>query len=198
LRRNFPAINGSISDFYLSEGRMPTPQELKGQGMKSPVGDGKVWEKYGRNQFGEESYYYYGFEKGECTFVVKSNTRGTNWDEKFKDNMIPIINKTMTSIEHHWILANPEYYPPPQVVTFQFDSASSPCVDLAEVMSWLRPEQLEEIRNELLQEIEEGTYDENMSVFSKPFQEKMKARKEMNGDFSAERNRDVEKAVPRD
>ena len=176
LRRNSLPINGGIGFYYDREGRMPTPQELKGQGIKSPIGDGRVWEKHGKNQFGRESYYHYGYERGECTFVVQANS-DRDWNEDFQENIVPIVSKTMTEIEHHWILTNPKYYLPPDYIMFYTDVASSACFRVAEVMRGSNPEQYEEIRNELLREIEEGTY-EKICVFSKSFQEKLARRRE--------------------
>jgi hypothetical protein len=189
----FRRINNRISNFYIAHERMPTPEEFADIRSESEA----VLDKMGWYKFRGETYYHYGYETGQCTFIVEAN----RLDEQFKEGYLPILNNTMTQLEHTWLIYESERnwvnYLEPEILSIQNLVASSTCLCLLGEMKGRKKAMYEEIRNELLQEISENTYDENMCVFSKPFEERIKARRETKGDISAEGTSNVEEAVPK-
>jgi hypothetical protein len=178
LDSNFRPMALAISFFYFRESRMPTPGELKGSLTRESLGDsGLLWDKYGTNRLGKETYYYYGYEKGECTFFADPTSNPDSLNQHFQENILPIISRTFTELEHQWILKVNVSEPVPQYLALQPAVSSSVCLELLELMHSIHPDRYEEIRNELLQEIQEGSYDPQMCVFSKPFQERIAKRK---------------------
>ncbi|GAB4332287.1 MAG: hypothetical protein Kow0099_04110 [Candidatus Abyssubacteria bacterium] len=176
LAANFRPLSRVASYFYLSQNRMPALEQL--QLEASPTGHASVWGEYLRQRYGDQSYYHYGFDKGECTFVVETTGRGWELDQHFYEYILPILSGTMTDFEHEWIIKNVESSRyPPEYLVFQSIVASSMCLELVNIMKVEAPDRYEEIRNELLKEMEEGTY-EKICVFSKPFQEKLARRRE--------------------
>jgi hypothetical protein len=175
LDRNFKPMRYAINLFYLRENRMPTFQELKALTRESLGSEGLLWERYGKNRFGQESYYHYGYEKGECMFFVDPAADPSEMDKNFQHYILPVIGHTLTELEHEVIFENlrqeiPHYFILRPAVL------SSVCLDLLDLMQAEHPDRFEEIREELIREKKEGTY-ESICVFSKPFQEKLAGRK---------------------
>jgi hypothetical protein len=166
----------AIGFFFLRENRMPTPQEVKALTRESFGDKGLLWERYGKNRFGQESYYHYGYEKGECTFFVDPSNDPSDLNESFRKYLLPAISHALTELEHQWIIYDIQEMPPNLLVLSPAVS-SSICLELLDIMrSPTYRDRREEIRNELIKEKEEGTY-ERICVFSKPFQEKLARRK---------------------
>lgn len=189
LTVDFRGMNLAVANFYLSAQRMPTPEEIKELDMKSLGEEGLLWDKYGTNRFGNENYYNSGYENGECTFMVEAAFSNVQFDEHFQEDYLPIINRTMTDLEHMWILQSPESRKEndaPEIFWFDRFLVSPACIQLLEDMSWRKPEKYEEIRNEILRQLEEGTYDENICVLSLPFQRRLARRKESDTASAAE------------
>jgi len=167
-------INFAISFFYLSEQRFPTWDELKSEVKDS--GGQPICE-----QFDQKIYYYNGYEEGACTLIVEPLVDSQEIDKIFREHILSIVRSTMTEMEHEWLLTNPESYTP-EYILVECVSVSSSCLQLLDIMKGEDPKQYEEIRSELLREIEEGTY-ERVCVFSKPFQKKLLRRKERGADI---------------
>jgi len=178
---SFRQINDRISNFYLTHERMPTPKEIIEVRSEGEA----VVRREGWYQYVGENYYHYGYETGECSFLVESLCSHDCFDEQFRKGYLPIINNTMTQLEHTWLIYEQErdwvYYLEPEILSIQSFFTSPTCLWVIGEMEGRKKELYQEIRNELLQQIEEGTYDENICVLSLPFQRRMAKRKEREG-----------------
>lgn len=172
-------LNYVIANFYVKNGRTPSPTEIRE--IRS---DGQsVWESYGKNRYGEERYYHYGYDDGECTFVVEGIHRGAVVNECFERAYLDAFTAAHLELEHAWLLSGDDCGKEldyPELLLMEDFASISTCVQTLEELKWRRPELYHQIRNELQMEIEEGSY-EKICVLSKPFQEKMAGRTKRRG-----------------
>jgi hypothetical protein len=152
---------------------MPTLEEMENIKSESEA----VLDRRGWYKFHGENYYHYGYETGQCTFIVEAY----RFDERFKEGYLPIINSIMTQLEHTWLIYESERkwvnYLEPEILAIQNLFTSSTCLCLLGELQGRKEDMYEEIRGELLQQIDENTYDKNICVLSKPFQERISKRK---------------------
>ncbi len=157
---------------------MPTPKEIEEIRAESET----ILKKEGWYQFPGEDYYNYGYERGECSFVVKSSCFKDCFDEQFQEGYLPVIKDTMSQLEHTWLIYDEKrewvYFLEPELLSIQPYFVSPTCLYVLSELKSRKEELYEEIRKELLQEIAEGTYDESICVLSKSFRERIVKRKQ--------------------
>lgn len=158
-----------IADFYKSNSkRFPTEAELKERKMGCSY-CGWIWENWGRNRFGRENYYYYGYENGNCTFVAEAIIGSTMPSSK-NPRVFDSISSTVTHIENEWIIQNETNRTAgdtlPSVLIFGSTAIGSPCLQL---IKDIEVSEYKRIRAELLRMKAEANGSDEICVFSEPF-----------------------------